>query len=94
MLMAPHLARCRQFGLSRDEVVAETLVRAFLMIMMDERANGSPEVPSPSGTMRSKHSDLMDKTNRSANAFRLGLRAGRSSGFTPLSRRSRRKTGV
>ena len=28
--------------------------------------------------MRSKHSDLADTTNRSANAFKFGLRAGRT----------------
>ena len=44
--------------------------------------------------MRSKHSDLTDKTNRSANAFKFGLRAGSRSGFTPLSRSRRRKAAV
>ena len=35
--------------------------------------------------MRSRHSDLADSTNRAANAFKLGLHAGRTSGVTPLS---------
>jgi hypothetical protein len=43
-LTASHRACSRQPGLGRDEVVAETLVRPFMMIMMDECADGSPEV--------------------------------------------------
>src|SRR6516164_7006357 len=49
---------------------------------------------SPRSTIRSKHSDLADPTNLSANAFKLGLHAGRTSGFTPLSRSSRRNAAV
>ena len=44
--------------------------------------------------MRSKHADLADSTNLSANAFKLGLHAGRTTGVTPLSRNSRRKALV
>jgi hypothetical protein len=39
---------------------------------------------SPSGTIRSKHSLLIESTNRSAKAFRFGLLAGRRTIFTPL----------
>src|SRR6266849_6184320 len=31
--------------LGRDELVAQTLVRPLLMIMLDKRSDGSPEVP-------------------------------------------------
>jgi Zn-dependent protease with chaperone function len=34
-----------QRGLGRDELVAQTLVRPLLMIMLDKRSYGSPEVP-------------------------------------------------
>ena len=44
VLMAPDWACSRRFGFSRDEVVAETLMRPFIMIMIDERADGSPKV--------------------------------------------------
>ena len=72
--MAPDRACSRQLGLSRDEVIAETLVGPFIMIVMDERAAAARRCASPSGTIRSRHSDLTDKTSRSANAFRFGLR--------------------
>ena len=32
-------------GLGRDELIAETLVRSFLVIMIDKRAYGGAEVP-------------------------------------------------
>ena len=83
-LTAPYRARSEYRGLRRDELVAQTLVRSF-PVMIHERADGGPEVFSPRGAIRSKHSDLMDPTNRAAKAFKLGLRAGRSGGFTPLS---------
>ena len=38
--MAAHRACSRQLGLGRHEVVADTLVRPFMMIMMEERADG------------------------------------------------------
>ncbi len=40
---------------------------------------------SPRGTILFRHSDLIDKTKRSANAFRFGLRAGNLTGLVPLS---------
>ena len=35
--------------LGRDELVAQTLVRPLLVIMLDERSYGSPEVPFAEG---------------------------------------------
>ena len=32
-------------GLGRDELIAQTLVRSFLVIMIDKRAYGGAEVP-------------------------------------------------
>ncbi len=43
---------------------------------------------------RARHSALTDSTNRSANAFKFGLRAGRRTGVTPLSRSRSRKAAV
>src|SRR2546427_13116932 len=37
---------------------------------------------SPSGTIRAKHSARTDPTNRSAKAFKFGLRAGRRTSVT------------
>ena len=36
-------------GLGRNELVAQTLVRPLLMIMLDTRSDGSPEVPVAEG---------------------------------------------
>jgi hypothetical protein len=86
---------CSDHGcLRRDELVAQTLVRPFFMIMKHEASHGRPEVPFARSTIRSKHSDLADSTNRSANAFRFGLHAGRTTGVTPLSRSKRRNAAV
>jgi hypothetical protein len=46
---------------------------------------------SPRGIMRANHSDLIDRTKRSAKAFRFGLRAGSRSAFTPALARMLRK---
>ena len=44
VLMAPHRTCSRQRRCGRNELVAQTVVWPFIMIMMDERAYGSPEV--------------------------------------------------
>jgi hypothetical protein len=44
LLMAPHRACSRQRRFGRNELVAQTLVWPFVMTMMDERADGNPEV--------------------------------------------------
>jgi hypothetical protein len=41
--------------------------------------------------MRAKHSDLIDRTKRSAKAFRFGLRAGNRGAVTPALARMLRK---
>jgi hypothetical protein len=38
---------------------------------------------SPKKIMRSRHSDLIERTNRSANALRFGLRAGSLTALMP-----------
>ena len=70
-----------------DQLATQTLVRTFFVIV-NERRMAARRCDSPRGTIRSKHSDLTDSTKRSANAFKLGLHAGRTSGVTPLSRSS------
>src|ERR1700674_4588696 len=49
---------------------------------------------SPSSTSLSRHSDLIDRTNRSANALRFGLWAGSLRQFTAAARRSSRNSSV
>ena len=74
--------RCR----GRDALVVQPLVRPFFVIVSHERADGCSEMRLAEWHIQSKYSDLTDKTNRSANAFKFGLRAGSRSGFTPLFR--------
>ena len=44
-LAAPHVAWADRRGLGRDDLVAETLVRPFLMIVIDKRSDGVSDVP-------------------------------------------------
>ncbi len=44
-LTAPNRAWADHRGLGRDALMAQTLVRPFLMIVIDKRSHGSPEVP-------------------------------------------------
>ena len=44
LFMAPHGACSRQPCLGCDELVAQTLVWPFLVILIDKRAHSSPEV--------------------------------------------------
>jgi hypothetical protein len=62
-----------------DQLVAQTLVRTFFVIMKHERADRGSEVRFAE-RHRSKHSDLTDSTKPSAHAFKLGLHAGRTRG--------------
>src|SRR5215472_4094498 len=66
--------RCR----GGDEFVAQTLVRTFFMIMMHERPHRSSEVRFAQEHHALQARDLADSTNLSANAFKLGLHAGRT----------------
>ena len=45
LLMAPHRACSRQSCFGGNELVAQALMRPFLMIVIDKRSDGSPEVP-------------------------------------------------
>jgi hypothetical protein len=55
-----------------DKPVLEPLMISFVMVVIDEFLEGPSEMRSPSGTIRSRHSYLIDRTNRSAWAFALG----------------------
>jgi len=44
------------------------------MIMIEKRADGRPEVPFTERHRRANHSARTDPTNRSAMAFKFGLR--------------------
>ena len=48
-LTAPDRACAGDHGLGRDALVAQPLVRPFLMIMLHERSDGSSEVPFAEG---------------------------------------------
>jgi hypothetical protein len=45
-LTAPNRACADQRGLGRDALIAQTLVRPFLMVVINKRSHGSPEVYS------------------------------------------------
>ena len=70
--------------------LVQPLVRPFFVIMSHERVDGCPEMRLAEWHDAVQALGLEDKTNRSANAFKFGLRAGSRGGFTPLSRSSRR----
>jgi hypothetical protein len=64
-LTALNWACSRQHCLRPDTLVAQTLVWPFLVITAARRC------ASPSGTIRSKHSDLMDETNHSGKRVQI-----------------------
>jgi hypothetical protein len=43
-LAAPNRAGADQWGLGRDARIAQTLVRPFLMVVIDKGSHGTPEV--------------------------------------------------
>jgi hypothetical protein len=59
----------------RIEAIGESLMIAFSVVVLDVLHHGLPE-RSPIGINRSRHSSLIDRTNRSACAFALGARSG------------------
>ena len=63
-LTAPDGASSDWRGLGRDELIAQTLVRPFLMIMVDIRSDGGPEVPFAQGH-QSRQTLGSDRPNKS-----------------------------
>ena len=55
-----------------DEFVPEALVIALAVIVLDKLADRLSQVALASGITRSRHSSLIERTNRSAYAFALG----------------------
>jgi hypothetical protein len=45
---------------------------AFAVVLLDELVHSPPELPLPIGTMRLRHSSLIDRTKRSACALHFG----------------------
>jgi hypothetical protein len=71
---------------SIDQLIPEPLVIALQMIVRSVLVHCLPQVPFANGITCAKHSDLIEPTNRSAYAFRFGLRAGNRIGSVPLDR--------
>lgn len=67
-----------------NQLVAEALVIAFGMIVRDEFRHELAQMTSPNGITLAKHSRRAEPIHLSAYAFKLGLRDGSRSGFTPL----------
>jgi len=61
-----------------------SLVIAFEEIMPWNWVSALVNEPSPNRISLDRHSSLIDRTQRSAKAFRFGLRAGSRRHFTPL----------
>jgi hypothetical protein len=69
------------------------LVIAFAVIVGHEFVKGPAEVPFPDGIIWSRHSSLIDRTNRYAKALQFGARNGVRTSRTPETSRNCR-TGV
>jgi hypothetical protein len=61
---------------ARDQCIVQPLMIPLSLVMVDELAHRAPEVALAGRVSRSKHSSVMDRTNRSAKAFALGARSG------------------
>jgi hypothetical protein len=59
-------------GVARDQSIVETLMIPLAMIVLDKSMIACRKCRSPSGMMRSRHSSLIDLTNRWAQAFAFG----------------------
>ncbi len=72
----------RSCGRERDDV-AEALMMALGMVVGDKLGDDRSQVTLAQGMMCGRHSCRIDRTNRSANALRLGLLAGSCTTWTP-----------
>jgi hypothetical protein len=92
-LVALWEGRCRCEFETRDALVGFALVVAFAVVVLDVLGQGRRNEFSPKRIARDKHSSFTDRTQRSANAFRFGLRAGNFSGRTLPALITSRNTG-
>lgn len=67
---------CPLIGRTVDQFVPKPLVISLAVIMRDVLRERSSQCYSPNGTIRFRHSSLIDRTNRSAYALQLGAHAG------------------
>jgi hypothetical protein len=58
-------------------------MRPFAMVILHELGSERFKEPSPKRISFDKHSSFAERTQRSANAFRFGLRAGSFTGLMP-----------
>jgi hypothetical protein len=72
-----------------DQLVAEPLVVSFAMVVRHELGEVRRRWRSPIGIMRSRHSSLVERTNRSACALQFGARNGVGIIRTPAEARTR-----
>jgi len=73
------LRRCRVL----QKPVVESLMVSLAVVVLDVLRVRRRKWPSPSGTTRLRHSSLIDRTNLSAYALRLGLLGGSRMGWIP-----------
>ena len=70
-----------------QELVVESLVVSLTMVVLDVLVDDEAQMPLAERDDTMEHSSLMDRTNRSAEALRLGLFGGSRIGSTsPLVR--------
>src|SRR5262249_54444944 len=89
-----HLACADDRFLRRDELVAQALVRPFLMIMVDEFSDSRPELPFADQHHSVQALGLRGSDKSFGKRVQMGLHAGRTTGVTPLSRSRRRNAAV
>jgi hypothetical protein len=66
-----------------DQLVVDSLMIAVDVVVPVYSLTAWRKCCSPRGIISAKHSDLIERTNRSASAFRLGLLAGSFTVVTP-----------
>src|SRR5215470_602585 len=84
----------RMLRLGTDQCIVQSLVVALAMVMRHEFSSRFPHALSPNKIIRSKHDSLIVRTNRSACAFKLGLRGGSFTEATPASASRLRNSAV
>src|SRR5262245_25450849 len=80
--------RCKLGGIRNGGT--ETRTRTAAIVVLDKLVHHAPEMALARGMSRSRHSSLIDRTNRSAYAFALGAWYGVRTIRIPASRRHSR----
>src|SRR4051812_11060771 len=72
----PAHSACTRDSRAVNQPVLQTLMVSHAVVVCDELGYRAPEVASPSGMSRSRHSSFIDRTKRSAKAFAFGAAYG------------------